>query len=593
MAEPTYGETRAELEQALRALARIGDGQPGARVAEGARSLLKKLAEELFNVVVVGEFKRGKTTLVNAVLGADVLPSAVVPLTSIVTAVTWGERPRAEVSFLDGRTESVAVEDLPRYVTERGNARNGLGVDRAVLYYPADELRDGVFLVDTPGVGSVYRHNTEAAYAFVPECDAAVFLTSADPPISDGERAFLEDVRAEAARMFFVLNKVDYLSERDREEALAFTREVAKDAVGTEPNLYPVSARQGLVAKMAGDHDGFEASGLAAFERDFRRFLMREKGAVVLASVSAQARKLVADAHNALDVEERALRIPIEDLAARSEQMERIFARAIESREGIRMVLRIEVEKLVTLVEQDLANLRREAGADILRRAEAFVDESTDVRTAAAGLDPFVEDALRRWLDRWRAEEDRRIGRAFHRAMARHVDETNRLIEGTVRLCGELLEVALSSVDVPGELAPETRFTYSFFDAPTILESLLPDAARFMPSSVARRRLLKEIRESIPGVVAKHCGRLRWDFVQRLEGSRLALERALGGRLDATIESLRLGVRRVLHERSRSEVDARSTEPALEADRRALEALEAAFALIQEPAAEQGNQDDG
>ncbi len=182
MAEPTYAKTRTDLEDALRDLATLGEERSLLRVAEGARSLLKKLAEELFNVVVVGEFKRGKTTFVNALLGADVLPAAVVPLTSIVTAVTWGEEPRAEVSFLNGRTESVGLEDLPLYVTERGNPRNELGVQRAMVFYPAEELRDGVFLVDTPGVGSIYRHNTEAAYAFVPESDAAVFLTSADPP---------------------------------------------------------------------------------------------------------------------------------------------------------------------------------------------------------------------------------------------------------------------------------------------------------------------------------------------------------------------------------------------------------------------------
>ncbi len=189
MSETTYAEIRAELEDALRGLARRAEQRSGSGVAEGADALLKKLAEERFNVVVVGEFKRGKSTFVNALLGAELLPTAVVPLTSIVTAVTLGEEPRAEVSFLDGRTETVPVEDLARYVTERENPHNRLGVARTVLYQPAEQLRDGVFIVDTPGVGSIYQHNTEAAYAFVPESDAAIFLTSADPPISQGERA--------------------------------------------------------------------------------------------------------------------------------------------------------------------------------------------------------------------------------------------------------------------------------------------------------------------------------------------------------------------------------------------------------------------
>jgi hypothetical protein len=580
MTEPTYADTRAELEAALRDLAKLGDERFLGSIAEGARSLLKKLAEELFNVVVVGEFKRGKTTFVNAVLGADVLPAAVVPQTSIVTAVTWGEEPRAEVSFLDGRTESVAVDDLPRYVTERANPHNELGVQRAILYYPAEELRDGVFLVDTPGVGSIYRHNTEAAYAFVPESDAAVFLTSADPPISDGERAFLEDVRAEASRMFFVLNKVDYLSERDRREALDFTRDVLKEALGAEPALYPVSARQGLLAKLVGDDAELEASGMAAFERDFRRFLMREKGGVILVSISGQGRKLLADARNALDVEERALQIPIEDLARRADEMERVFAEALESREDIRTLLRREAQKLVATVEEDLDRLRRDGSRSLLRQAEGFLAESTDVRTAAAAVDELVKDALRREVERWRAEEDRKVGQAFRDATSRHVDETNRLVQRTVRLSGELLEVPLSSVDTPAGIAPETRFTYSFFEVPTILESLLPDMSRLLPTGMARKRLSRDVREKVPSLVDKHCGRLRWDFVQRLDRSRLALERALDERLDATVESLRLGVRRALNERSRSEAEARSARAETEASRRRLESLDAAFVLV-------------
>lgn len=579
MAETTYAEGRSALEDALRELARLGDERSWPLVADGARSLLKKLDEQLFNVVVVGEFKRGKTTFVNALLGAEVLPAAVVPLTSIVTAVTWGEEPRAEVSFLDGRTEIVAAGELDGYVTEPGNPRNSRGVDRAVLYYPAEDLRDGVFLVDTPGVGSIYRHNTEAARAFLPQSDAAVFLTSADPPISEGERAFLHEVRVEASRMFFVLNKVDHLAEPDREDALRFTRAVLGQALGVEPALYPMSARQALAARIAGDLDGVEASGLAAFERDFRRFLLRERGTVILESVSVQARKLVADARNGLDIEERARQMPLEDLSARAREMEAVFARAQGSRDDIRTLLRREAEKLVALVEDDLATFREDVGRELLGEAEALLAGRQDVRGAGPELEELIRDSLRRLIERWRTEEDRRVGGAFREATARFVEATDRLVEETLRLAGELLQVRLSTLGAPQEMAAGTRFTYSFFEAPTILGSLLPDLSRLLPKGAARTRLAKDVRARVPELVDKHAGRLRWDFVQRLDRTRLALERALDARLDATVQSLRLGVRRALDERSRSEAGVRSFLAILEADRRRLEALDAAFVL--------------
>jgi hypothetical protein len=103
VSETTYAYLKAGLEEALADLAALADEHGSAEVATAARELSKKLAEERFNAVVVGEFKRGKTTFVNALLGAEAHPAAVIPLTSIVTAVTWGEALRAEVRFLDGR----------------------------------------------------------------------------------------------------------------------------------------------------------------------------------------------------------------------------------------------------------------------------------------------------------------------------------------------------------------------------------------------------------------------------------------------------------------------------------------------------------
>lgn len=147
MSERTYAELKADLGEALADLAAISDERDSSEVAGAARELGKKLAEERFNAVVVGEFNRGKTTFVNALLGAEALPAAAIPLTSIVTAVTWGEAPRAEVRYRDGRVSEVPVGELSRYVTERENRRNHLGVDRATLYWPAQELRDGVFVV--------------------------------------------------------------------------------------------------------------------------------------------------------------------------------------------------------------------------------------------------------------------------------------------------------------------------------------------------------------------------------------------------------------------------------------------------------------
>jgi GTPase SAR1 family protein len=580
MSERTYARERDRLREALAGFAGLCDERESPAAGDAARALDKKLVENRFNVVVFGEFKRGKTTFVNALLGADMLPAAVVPLTSIVTAVTWGEEIRARIGYLDGRAEDIDVQELARYVTERGNPENRLGVARAVLSYPSDDLRDGVFLVDTPGVGSVYRRNTEAARALLSESDVAIFLTSADPPISDAERAFLEEVRGEATRLFFVLNKIDYLSgPLDRDEAIAFTHGVIADAVGSDVVLYPVSARRALMAKLVGDHRELEASGLPIFEHDFRRFLLDQKGQAILASVAGRAVRLVDDERNALDVQGRALDLPVQELEEARRRMQEVFAQARARQRDLHALLRQETETLVSSLEQDLAVLRAEEEARLMAAAEEHVAVMEDVRHVARDDEGFVflRDALRADIDRWRRLEEQKVEAAFRDATARFIEEAERTERETVRLCGEILGIQLTSEGPPVGLSPKTRFDFSFFEPPTILESILPDVRRLLPRETARRRLLRDLRKLIPPLVDKHSGRLRWDFVQRIEQSGRELQLILDRRLEATIESLGAGIERSERDRQRSTEEALRAKEQMKAHRRRLEQLRQPF----------------
>lgn len=556
MAEETFAAERDRLRDTLSEFADLAEERESVAVPDAARALDKKLVENRFNVVVFGEFKRGKTTFVNALLGAEMLPAAVVPLTSIVTAVTWGEEVRARISYLGGREEVVPARELGRYVTERDNPGNHLGVRQAVLSYPSEDLRDGVFLVDTPGVGSVYRHNTEAAREFLPEAAAAIFVASADPPISDAEREFLEEIRDEAARVFFILNKIDYLSGLDRDEAIAFTQGVIADAVGREIALYPMSARRALVAKLVGDEDELGASGLPAFERDLRAFLLREKGRTILRSVAGRALRLVEAERNSLDVEERALDLPQRELHEVRRRMDEVFARARTSQRDMRALLKHESDALVATLEEDLAVLRREEEARLLAVVEEFISSRKDLRDATGELDELVKDTLRADIDRWRMGEEEELGTSFREATARFVAEAVRIERETIRLCGEILGIELASEPVPVDLPAESGFSFDFFEVPTILESILPDIGRFLPGGAARRLLERDLRRRIPGWVDKHSGRLRWDFVQRLDRSQRELLRTLDERLDATIGSLGAGIERSERDRQRSQEEA-------------------------------------
>ncbi len=546
----TYAEARQELEALLTAFERLA-GLPDSPLASVIVGTRTSLETGRFTVVVVGEFKRGKTTFVNALLGANILPTAVVPLTSVVTLVQWGPSARAEVRFLDGRIEEVGLDELATYVTERGNPENHRRVDRVVLEYPADALQDGVVLVDTPGVGSIYEHNTDAALAFLPEADAAIFLTSADPPISRSEQQFLDHVRDESARTFFILNKADYLSERDLAEAVAFTEDVLASVLDRTVQVYPVSALRAIEpSETRGHRHEAATTGFDRFVRDFRDFLLHDKGRVILASAARRLRKATIDEMNSVDVEERAMRIPEQEFAQVIAEIERAFADVRLARDDVRTLLRHASEELLSAVESDLDELRAQATAAVLDDCEQYVNDLDDPRTARSEVEEAIRDAIRRRLDAWRREEERKVADRFRTATTRFVQETNSLVRRTIEITASLLEIDLQVGSVPEGIDADTRFSYRFFEELTLGEAILPDMRRLLTEKAARRLLLKDVRERVPMLVDRHRGRMRWDFDQRLDRSRRELERDLDTRLDATIESLRSGLERARRQRA-------------------------------------------
>ena len=187
-------------------------------------------------------------------------------------------------------------EVLFKYVAEEANPKNVLGVQRVDLFLPSPLLQKGVILIDTPGIGSTHQHNTDAALSVLPECDAAIFVTSADPPMTEAELAYLERARTKAARMYFVLNKADFLGKQDLEIAVAFLEELLRKATGEpQPAVYCVSALSGLKAKQSHDPAALEASGIAGFEGILVGSLEREKLSLLRSAIQRRAMEQIAE----------------------------------------------------------------------------------------------------------------------------------------------------------------------------------------------------------------------------------------------------------------------------------------------------------
>ncbi len=294
-----------ELER-IRALAAAATELAAPELAQEAGELAERAAAGLFYLACVGEFKRGKSTLLNALLGARVLPAGLLPVTAVPTIVRFGPVAGATVRFRSGSSAEIATERLAEFVAEAGNPENERGVVAVEVRYPAGLLREGLCLVDTPGLGSVVVGATELTRAFVPHVDAALAVVGVDPPISDEEATIVEAIGRQTSHLIIVMSKADRFSASDLDEAAAFAERVLTRKLGR-----PVAGvlRVSAEAVLSGD----AGSDWSVLVQRLQSLAREKRQAIVQAAVERGARRLSAAILGEADRRIAALLRPIEE----------------------------------------------------------------------------------------------------------------------------------------------------------------------------------------------------------------------------------------------------------------------------------------
>ncbi|MGA8580221.1 MAG: dynamin family protein, partial [Bryobacteraceae bacterium] len=197
-------------------------------------TIIDRLESQSFEIAVFGRVSSGKSSLLNHIVGQNVLPVGVNPITAVPTRLAYGSEPRATAWFADGKPEQFGIERLGEFVTEQRNPGNIRHVTRIVVELPAPRLEEGIVYVDTPGLGSLATSGAAETKAYLPRCDLGVVLIDAGSTLTQDDLATVQALCDAGIAASVLLSKADLLAPEDRNRARQYVADHIRSDLGYE-----------------------------------------------------------------------------------------------------------------------------------------------------------------------------------------------------------------------------------------------------------------------------------------------------------------------------------------------------------------------
>ena len=322
-----------------------------------------RLQKHVFSVGIMGEFKRGKSTVINALLGQEVVPADILPCSATLNYIRWSPDKNAQIHFKDGSAQTVAVEELTNYVTKvtAESEEMAATVDHAVVHYPCMFCQNGVQIVDTPGLNDDDRM-TAISEQVIPTLDAIIMVLAVDSPFSKSEAEFVRNkvMTSDLGRIIFVVNKIDHIDEDDVDRVLADIRKRIETSVLEktaavygkdseeykatrsklgEIRLLPISARNALKGRVKNDRRKYEESGYPEFEAMLSKLLTEERGMLELVHPANKIQSTAKEVIHTIDMRLNAMRMEAEDFQkVQKQSMDIIKAKRKQKKEEIMLL---------------------------------------------------------------------------------------------------------------------------------------------------------------------------------------------------------------------------------------------------------------
>jgi GTPase SAR1 family protein len=375
---------RAQVADLIARFEPIGERLSMTTRLDNLRTAAHRVLEDTFTVLVVGEFNRGKSTLLNSLLGRRVLPAFSTETTATVCEVHYGETPRTVLFPMDppgAAPLETTVEDLERYVVvDEFDPERPNGYEKVEVYWPTALCRNGVVLVDSPGLNKSIAHE-ERTIGYLTSADAIVFVFDAQSAWSRSETEFVRQLPP-GIDPFFVVNKINLIDPEEQDRVRrSVTRRLAEVRPSGVRRLSFVDAKRALAA--AGQSAEIDLSGVGEFVRNLQRFLATDRAAVKIGGPARELAEAVREARKQIPVRRAQLGTPLHQLEERVDAQRGPLADLIARRAAI-------VERIDEAGDDFTRRLRR-AMRDFIQETAAQVPQWVKTAEVATklGLNPI------------------------------------------------------------------------------------------------------------------------------------------------------------------------------------------------------------
>ncbi len=314
-----YHAITGEITEGLSRMAKICDQLEMHERSDSLQKGKKKLQSHKFAVGILGEFKRGKSTVINAILGKEIMPADILPCSATMNRVSYDMQPSVQLNMMDGTKKNISVDELSEYVTKTNekSSANAALVEEATVFYPCRFCQNGVDIVDTPGLNDDERMN-KITEETIPKLDAVIMVLVPDSPYSISESNFVRNklMCSDISRLIFLVNKIDTVRPIDRVRVVEGIRQKIKESVLNKTieiygedseryisvkekiadiKIFPISAQNALDGRIGAysedaseNEKAISKSGIVEFEKHLSKMLTEERGFLELGGPLSQ-----------------------------------------------------------------------------------------------------------------------------------------------------------------------------------------------------------------------------------------------------------------------------------------------------------------